>query len=155
MRKKFTSIYDSFVRNNKTLFLWTFFLYGGTSFAQPRPNPSTENWLMNPGILGTIFLIVIVAFIAVFILYFKIEKIVNSIYHNKSLKDKKQLKEELIDLTEVEIDDILEKRKAALNYKLTGNELGSENAAHDEKGMVAKVTHAPNHPMVDEESNQN
>src|SRR5690554_8144734 len=95
MRKKFTSIYDNFIRNRKALFLWTLFLYGGTAIAQPRPNPSTENWLMSPGILGTIFLIVIVAFIAVFILYFKIEKIVDYLHHKKSMKDKTQLKEEI------------------------------------------------------------
>lgn len=150
MRKKFTSIYDNFIRNRKALFLWTLFLYGGTAIAQPRPNPSTENWLMSPGILGTIFLIVIVAFIAVFILYFKIEKIVDYLYHKKSMKDKTQLKEEIIDFTEGEIDDILEKRKAALNYKLSGNELGSENLAQDKKGIIAKITHSPDNPVVDE-----
>ncbi|HLV50813.1 MAG TPA: cbb3-type cytochrome c oxidase subunit I [Flavobacterium sp.] len=150
MKKKFNLIYDKFIRNKTKLFLWLLLICCTSSFGQPRPNPSTENWMTSPGILGTVFLIVIVALIAVFILYFKIENFINYLSHKKSTQNKAQLKEDIIDFTEDEIDALLEERKAALNYKLTGNELGSKNVVKDTRGIVAKVTHAPNNPIVDE-----
>src|SRR5699024_2650065 len=41
------------------------------------------------------------------------------------------------------IDRILEQRKDALNYKLTGKELGSDKEAIDNKGLIYEVTDDP------------
>ena len=49
-----------------------------------------------------------------------------------------------------EIDGILEARKKALSYNLSGKELGSEVEVLDKKGLVGKVTDNPDNPLYDE-----
>lgn len=150
MKKKFNLIYDKIVRNKTKLFLLLLLVCTATSFGQPRPNPSTENWITSPGILGTLLLIGIVLLVAILIIYYRISEYVNRLRQKDELEDKTRLTEKLIGLNETEIDTILEKRKAALTYNLSGNELGSSTTADDKRGVVTKVTHEPNNPVVDE-----
>lgn len=58
--------------------------------------------------------------------------------------------EELISLESDEIDGILENRKTALNYKLTGDELGGGNRAVDRKGLVQRVQKEPHKSFFEE-----
>src|SRR5690606_38470078 len=58
--------------------------------------------------------------------------------------------QDLIALDQEDIDEILRRRKAALSYQLSGNELGSQKEASDDKGLVKQVTHEPENPLVDE-----
>lgn len=151
MRKIFAYIYDKTVRNKKTSFLLFFLFFCNTmSFAQPRPNPSTENWVFSPGILGTLILILIVVLIAVFILYNKVSNYYDESKRRAIGKRKMDFSEKLSELDQEEIDAILEKRKSALKYKLSGNEISGESEAIDKKGVVTAYTHERNNPIVDE-----
>lgn len=150
MKKNFNLICDKFVRNKTKLIVAAILLCNISTFGQPRPNPSTDNWLTSPGILGTMLLIGIVLLVAVLIIYYRISEYVNRLRRKEELKDKTRLTEELTGLEGVEIDAILEKRKAALVYKLSGSELGNTTTAEDKRGIIAKVTHDPDNPIVDE-----
>src|SRR5690606_2585042 len=68
----------------------------------------------------------------------------------QSLRKEEELRKELIDLEESGIDTLLEQRKKALKYRLTGAELGGKNMALDKKGLVRKVEGDPQNPMFDE-----
>src|SRR5690554_1568981 len=122
MRKFFNYISDKIVCNKgvlvSVLLLTTF-----SAMAQPRPNPSTENWQLSPGVLGTFILIIIVLFIAFLILYMRINSHLQKMRYKADLKNKYKLAEEIIDLEEQEIDVILEERKASLKYNLSGDEI--------------------------------
>lgn len=114
---------------------------------------NTDNWITSPGIIGTIVLILIVFFIAVIILLVKLNSYIDS-YKGKQLKKKElEFSKELLEMDEHDIDHILEGRKKALNYKLSGNELGSQTPVKDQKGLVNMVTHEPENPMFDEKKN--
>lgn len=154
MKKKFTLFYDKFVRN-KNLLLLLFLFFSLDAFGQVRPNPSTDNWELNSGILGTILLTVIVLLIAVIIVYMRLLEYIRINKEKKELKRKKEFSEELIGLDAAEIERILEKRKSALNFQLSGNELSGESVTKDEKGIVAQVTHDPNYPVVEEKTKSN
>lgn len=145
MRKKFIVIYDKIVRN-RTFLLSGLLLSAGSSFGQS----STENWVLSPGILGTIALIVIVLLVLVLIVYFRVAEFIGSLNKKESDTRKLEISEALISLEQGEIDTILEKRKAALGYRLSGQELGSALIADDPRGIIAGVTHEPRNPLVDE-----
>src|SRR5690606_38803786 len=49
-----------------------------------------------------------------------------------------------------DIDFILQQRKSGLKYRLKGTELGSDQGAVDEKGLIGRVTHEPENPLFDE-----
>lgn len=154
MKKNFTLFCDKFVRNKKVLLLPFLFLSMNV-FGQVKPNPSTENWELNSGILATILLTVIVLLIAVIIVYMRLLEYIRINKEKKELKRKKEFSEELIGLDAAEIERILEKRKSALNFQLSGSELSGESVTKDEKGIVAQVTHDPNYPVVEEKTKSN
>lgn len=149
MKKKFKYISDKIILN-KRLLAALLFLVSFSSFAQPRPNPSTENWQFSPGIVGTFVLILIVLFIAFLILYMRINTYLEKMRYKSNLKNKSKFAEELIGLEDKEIDAILEGRKAALKYQLSGEELAGTNKAQDKRGMVSDFTHERNNPLVDD-----
>src|SRR5690625_3400120 len=149
MRKIFKHISDKIVCNKRVLSS-ILLLATYSAIAQPRPNPSTDNWQLSPGVLGTFILIVIVLFIAFLILYMRINSHLKKIRHKSDLKNKYKLAEELIGLEESEIDRILEERKAAQTYTLSGEEIAGTDKAQDKRGIVSKVTHKRDYPLVDE-----
>ncbi|MBD1422135.1 cbb3-type cytochrome c oxidase subunit I [Sphingobacterium chuzhouense] len=149
MKKKFKHIYDKFIAN-RICILALLLLSSHAALAQPTPNPDTSNWFLSPGIIGTIVLIFIVLAVVVVIVYIRLSTYLDMMNHKAKAKKKLTFSEELIDMDEAEIDDILEKRKAALKYRLTGRELGSQETANDTKGIVSKVTHEPENPLFDE-----
>ena len=134
----------------RTLSILSLIFVPSMLMAQSSTQMTTDNWMSSPGIIGTFILIAIVALIAVFILSVRVTTYVESMKKKQFEKKNIQFSEELIRMDESEIDSILEKRKAAKAYKLSGNELGSDVLAHDEKGMINRVTHEPNNPLVDQ-----
>src|SRR5690554_1280795 len=113
MKKNFPRICDKFIRN-KGVFLLPLLLMSFNSFGQVRPNPSTDNWQLSSGILGTMLLVVIVLVIAVIIVYMRLQEFIRSNRMKKETAEKRRLAEELIGLNKPEIDAILEKRKSAI-----------------------------------------
>lgn len=148
MKNFFKNISDRIIRKRNFIVI-LLLLSGYSSLAQPRPNPSTENWQLSPGILGTFILIILVLFIAFLILYMRINGYLDKIRLKADLKNKQKLSEELIGLDHEEIDYILESRKTALTYKLSGNEIAGVNKAKDTRGIISDYTHRRDNPLVD------
>lgn len=113
-------------------------------------NMSTESWMTSPGILGTIILITIVIVVAIVIFLIRINSYLDSIKRKQEDKTRTDFDDELVAMEEGQIDTILEKRKASLNYKLKGNELSGENEVYDKKGLIQKITNDPNNAYFDE-----
>lgn len=145
MKKNFEYIYDKIVRNKLTL-LSGLLLCPALSFGQG----STKNWMLNPGVLGTLALIVLVLLVLVLIVYYRVSEFISGSRHKEEAARKLEFSESLVGLNQAEIDVILERRRAALGYRLSGQELGSEVAAEDKRGVIAGVTHEPRNPLVDE-----
>lgn len=110
----------------------------------------TENWMTNPGIIGTLGLILIVFFLAVIILLVKLNSYIDSFKAKQLKKNDLAFSEELIGMDEKEIDLILEQRKKALTYRLSGEELGSDQQVADDKGLIYKLDKEPNNPLFDQ-----
>lgn len=114
---------------------------------------ATDNWLASPGIIGTIFLVVLVLVIAVIILLTRFNAYLTSFKDKQRHKDKSDFTDEISGLEDDEIDAILENRKKANKYRLQGDELGSKNKAVDRKGLIHNLTQRPNNPLFDEKKN--
>lgn len=118
--------------------------------AQDTKSVSTDNWILSPGIIGTFILIAIVLVIASIILVARINSYLDSLKQKQLVRHKIAFSEELTNLEEREIDEILAKRKKALQYKLEGTELGSGKTAADHLGLINHVTNEPDNPLFDE-----
>lgn len=118
--------------------------------AQPTPNPDTENWLASPGIVGTLVLIALVLMIAILIVVKRASSILGFFQRKNDKISAEKLREELYKLEGDDIDDLIQERKAARNFQLSGNELQAEGKAVDPKGIVSMYTHDPGNPLVDE-----
>lgn len=132
----------------RRILLPALFLASGPVAAQTAAG--SGNWMTSPGIIGTITLLIVVVMVGVLIISARFTSYVDQLKINNRIKRKLEFSEELIGLEDAEIQTILEKRRQALNYRLHGNELGSESSAADTRGLVAKVTYDPENPLVDE-----
>lgn len=110
----------------------------------------TSNWIMSPGIIGTITLIVIVLVVAIIILMARLSNSIGHFRRQQVEKEHLAFHDDLIKLEGEEIDKILLQRKAALQFKLKGNELGSERSAADSKGLLKHTSSTPHNPFFDE-----
>lgn len=111
---------------------------------------STENWLTSPGVLGTFALLILVLVLAIIILVFRASNLMKESEIKERAKQKEEYVRHLVNLEEEELDAIIENRKKALKYKLKGTELSGEEEGNDERGLIAKLTHKPSYPLVDE-----
>ncbi|MEO8773427.1 MAG: cbb3-type cytochrome c oxidase subunit I [Gelidibacter sp.] len=126
------------------------FLMAIPNFLSAQEKITTDNWLSSPGIIGTFVLIAIVMIIAIVILFVKLNGYIDSLKRRQLDKNRMAFDDEIVAMEESNIDDILEKRKAALKYKLKGDELSGDNAAHDEKGLLQRVVRDPSNAFFDE-----
>lgn len=111
---------------------------------------SADDWLLSPGILGTLLLVVLVLALAVIILAFRLGAYFRKAGNNELQKKRLALKEELMTLEEPEIDEILAYRKKALGYELSDTALGGVLDPADTKGLITKVTREVENPVFDE-----
>lgn len=124
------------------------------SQAQTVPNPAIEQWWSSPGIIGTALLIALVSLVAILIIGSRLSALFRGLQNRAESRKKETLKSELVNWEEEDLDWILEKRKAAKKYQLTGTELTGKGNSDDSRGLIAKVTHDPENPLVDEKKKE-
>lgn len=124
------------------------------SQAQTVPNPAIEQWWSSPGIIGTALLIALVSLVAILIIGSRLSALFRGLQNRAESRKKETLKSELVNWEEEDLDWILEKRKAAKKYQLTGTELTGKGTSNDSRGLIAKVTHDPENPLVDEKKRE-
>lgn len=118
--------------------------------AQQTTKYNSENWLSSPGIIGLFILIAVVMIVAIVILLIKINGYVDTMRLRQLEKNDKAFNEEITNLESHEIDALLEKRKAALKYKLKGDELGGKDEALDAEGIIQHIDQKPGNQFFSE-----
>ncbi|MBZ5859420.1 cbb3-type cytochrome c oxidase subunit I [Flavihumibacter profundi] len=91
------------------------------------------------GILITITLILIPILAAILLLIIKLSNMLRKQRDRQDLDDAALFADYLSTLTEEEGTEVLAKRKAALDYKLTHHELSGEKEPDDKKGLVGNI----------------
>lgn len=114
------------------------------------PIAAKDQLWSSPGVLGTLFLIAVVLFIAVVIVVFRLSSFFERLKRSSEVGQIRELKHQIINLEGDDIDEILEKRKAAQKYIPKGNEFRGREEVHDDIGLVDYLTEDPENPIVDE-----
>lgn len=136
------------------ILLLVFGLSLNQSEAQTLPNPDIGNWWSSPGIIGTALLLALVCFVAIVILGSRLSALIQHLQKKSESKSKEAQKSELVNWEEEDLDWILEKRRAAKSFVLSGRELSGQALTDDSRGLVSKVTHDPKNPLVDEKKRE-
>lgn len=137
-----------------SVFIFLFGLHIFEVQAQTVPNPEIGQWWSSPGIIGTALLIALVSFVAILIIGSRLSTFIQHLQNKSESRKKESLKSELVNWEEEDLDWILEKRKAAKNYRLSGEELSRQTQTNDSRGLIAKVTHDPENPLVSEKKRE-
>lgn len=140
--------------NRTILTLLAFFLLFGEAMAQTVPNPEIDQWWSSPGIIGTALLIAIISFVAILIIGARLSAFIQGLQNRSQLRDKEEIKSELVNWDEEDLDWVLENRKAAKKYRLSGLEHSGREISEDKRGLIAKVTQDPENPLVDEKKHE-
>ena len=134
----------------KPIILLLFFLLSPFLIAAQSTKVTTDDWLLSPGVIGTLILVGIVLIVGIIIVFYRIDAFVHQLRKKNTEEKETEFRQALYSLKTDEIDGILEARKKALSYNLSGKELGSEVEVLDKKGLVGKVTDNPDNPLFDE-----
>lgn len=121
----------------KSIILLLLILEASHVFAQS--GETTNGVLTNPGVLITIFLIVIPILAMVFLIAAKANHMIKAIREAKIKRDAKQLAASLQSVSAEELKDELIKRKHALGFQLSGTELAGQLPVEDKKGLLHNV----------------
>lgn len=103
-----------------------------------------------PGIIGTLVLAGIVLMVACFVVVVRLNDIISLLYKKRQQRNIEKLKEEIINLDDNSIDELLRQRSAALQFRISGDELSGEKSVEDARGLVKKVSTEEYIPMVAE-----
>ncbi|HEX7366032.1 MAG TPA: cbb3-type cytochrome c oxidase subunit I [Pelobium sp.] len=106
-------------------------------FAQTEQK--AKDIITNPGVVITIVLILIPLLIAVYLATAKVRNLVKKVKKHTANEQKTAVLESLSHHELAELSPSLEKRKAAVEYKLSDNELSGNLPAEDTKGMIYHV----------------
>lgn len=131
-----------------------FFFFFREAIAQTVPNPEIDQWWSSPGIIGTALLIAIISFVAILIIGARLSAFIQGLQNRSRLRDKEEIKSELVNWDVEDLDWVLENRKAAKKYRLTGSELSGSEISKDQRGLIAKITQDPENPLVDEKKRE-
>ncbi|MDI1322756.1 MAG: cbb3-type cytochrome c oxidase subunit I [Algoriphagus sp.] len=122
--------------------------------AQTVPNPDIGQWWSSPGIIGTALLIALVSFVAILIIGSRLSAFIQHLQNKSDTGTKESIKSELVNWDDEDLDWLLEKRKAAKNFHLSGTELSGQILSDDSRGLISNVTHDPENPLVNEKKRE-
>jgi cytochrome c oxidase cbb3-type subunit 1 len=88
--------------------------------------------------------------VGVIILLARISGYLRTVKKQEETKSRLAFKKELLEMEGEEIDELLEKRRTALEFRMKGTELGGEGIASDDRGLIQQVESEPDNPLFDE-----
>jgi cytochrome c oxidase cbb3-type subunit 1 len=124
---------------SKTLSCALIFILLSSICAFGQTTQSTKDIITNPGVLITIVLILIPLLIAVYLATAKVRNLVKKVKIQDVDKQKTAILESLSEEEIQTLSQSLEKRKAAVEFKLTNTELAGDLPADDTKGIIHHV----------------
>ncbi|WP_394991037.1 cbb3-type cytochrome c oxidase subunit I [Emticicia sp.] len=123
----------------KTLtILLLFLLYSSTLFAQDLNNPR-QDFFSQPGIIITIILIFIPILLGVIFAMIKANNLIKTYLNKGKIIEAQLFAEHIKNIDDKELEKILSKREAALNFNLSNTELSGTQKAEDSIGILNNI----------------
>jgi cytochrome c oxidase cbb3-type subunit 1 len=116
--------------------------------AYSQTKPAGNALFSQPGVLLTFLFILLPITIALVILSIKLKRIVSKMRRQETQEEAERFAQYLGNLEADEIDTLLQARKKAAAFTLSNNELGSEQPANDEKGLIPHSNEQADLPFV-------
>lgn len=104
--------------------------------SQGTGKPNTNSLFNETGIIITIVLLLIPILAGVILLTIKVINTLNQAKNRRNMEEAEKLAVYLRSLPEEEVNTELKRRKAALDYRLTHQELSGKEQADDDKGLL-------------------
>jgi len=102
------------------------------------------------GIIGTLILAGVILIIMSVFMAVRLSDLIK-LFHKKRLqKNFEALKDAIISLDDLQVDDLLQKRKAALRFRVQGDELSGGKLVDDVRGLIKNVSTEEYIPMIEE-----
>ncbi|MGF7231831.1 cbb3-type cytochrome c oxidase subunit I [Arachidicoccus sp.] len=124
------------------LLIATLLLPATSLFAQTTSSAPPKSLLGEGGIIITIILILIPLLLGLILMAVKTTNVLRQFKNKRKLEEAQKIAEKLQTTTDETFRESLEKRKAALDFQLSRNELSGLAAAEDEKGLLNINTNA-------------
>ena len=99
-------------------------------------NEKSSSLINETGIIITMILILIPIFFGIVFMFFKLRNVLKKYRNKQNLAEADKLADYISNLSDEGILNVLEKRKAALDYQLSHSELAGSLPAVDEKGII-------------------
>lgn len=116
------------------------FLLLSNMYAFGDETQSAGDIITNPGVLITIALLLIPLLIVVYLATVKVKNLVNKVKIQDADEQKAAIMASLSEEEQLALTQSLEKRKAAVEYQLTNQELAGTLPPEDKKGMIHHVS---------------
>ena len=116
---------------------------------QSKAQNTVNNALSQPGIIGTIVLLILIVGAIIVLITLKLSSFLKVLTNQQAVESEHQLEEGIINLSAEQLEEILY-RKQAIEYTLSGNELAGLVEANDEKGLVNHISLDIHAPLVSE-----
>ncbi|MET3113627.1 cytochrome c oxidase cbb3-type subunit 1 [Pedobacter sp. CG_S7] len=130
-----------------SIFIFLLILFGGVPvYAQSNAVPGSL-W-SEGGVIITLFLILIPILAGIILIIVKIRGALRTYENKRNLEEAEQLAKYLRETDQVEIESALLKRKQALDYSLSNQELSGMETPEDSKGLLHQVNTEAALPVV-------
>lgn len=113
-------------------------------------SPEDTEVFSHAGIIGAVVVAILLLLLLVLILVARVNTLIASTRENRRAAERRALLEELLTLEGDALDALLEQRKSALQYRLSGHELSGTEAPQDARGIIAHASTDPEVPFVSE-----
>lgn len=110
----------------------------------------TDSLFSQPGIIGTLVLAGIAVMVGCVIVVVKLNGLIKMLYRKQERSSFAKLKSEIVNLDNAQIDELLSKRRQALEFRLTGEELSGSDQPDDFRGLVRNISTEEHAPLVEE-----
>ena len=125
--------------SGKTKLLSILLLTSGTLFAEDFKN-NKDNFFSQPGIIITIILVLIPVLLGVVYAMVKANNTIKQYLNKGKFDEAKQFADHLENINPSELGETLHKRKVALDFELTNNELSGTEKAEDKIGILHNIS---------------
>lgn len=105
-------------------------------FAQDARATPTKSVLGEGGVIITIILVLIPILLALVLMAVKTSNVLRQFRNKRMTEEAEKLAERLKEATDDSLKEVLKKRKSALDFQLTRNELSGTATAEDKKGLL-------------------
>lgn len=102
------------------------------------------------GIIGAVVVAVLLLILFVLIMAARVNKLISNAREERKRKERELIHEDLLSSGEADLDEMLARRRDALDYKLSGSELSGVTPVKDEKGIVRSASSGSDVPFISE-----